>query len=141
MVLLCGALMWLMDTWLTIEPLMFEVSWWLYTLLVILGFWITALGVKTFKKQETTTHPQHPEQATVLVKSGIYRYTRNPMYLGMLVVLSSGVFYFGNWTTIIGLPLFVWYMNTFQIIPEEEALQQKFGEPYQRYKSDVRRWI
>jgi protein-S-isoprenylcysteine O-methyltransferase Ste14 len=133
--------MWLIDAWLVIEPLIFEVNWWLYSGFMLLGFWITFMGVKTFKKQETTTHPKHPHKATALVQSGIYRYTRNPMYLGMLVMLLSGVFYFGNWTPITVLPLFVWYMNVFQIIPEEKALQQKFGVPYQEYKSDVRRWI
>nr|WP_286670578.1 isoprenylcysteine carboxylmethyltransferase family protein [Fodinibius salsisoli] len=133
--------MWLIDAWLVIESLKFEINWWLYVVLVLLGFGITFIGVRTFRKQETTTHPQHPKKATALVQSGIYRYTRNPMYLGMLLMLFSGIFYFGNWMTIIVLPFFVWYMNIFQIIPEEQALQQKFGAPYQKYYAEVRRWI
>jgi len=140
-VLLCGALMWLTDRWLIIEPLTFETNWWLYALFLIAGFWITSLGVRTFSSHQTTTHPQHLEKATVLVQSGIYRYSRNPMYLGMLLILLSGVFYFGNWATIIALPLYVWYMNRFQIIPEEEVMQQKFRGAYMEYKSQVRRWV
>lgn len=139
--LLCGALMWLIDVWLVMNRLTFQVSGWLYALLLILGFWIIFLGVRTFKRQKTTTHPQHPEQAKVLVQSGIYRYSRNPMYLGLLVVLLSAVLYFGNWATLAVVPLYVWYMNRFQIIPEEEVMQQKFGNVYQEYKSSVRRWI
>src|SRR5690625_663331 len=140
-VLLFGALMWLADTWLVIKPLMFGTNWWLYALFLMAGFWITSLGVRAFSSHQTTTHPQHPEKATVLVQSGIYRYSRNPMYLGLLLILLSGVFYFGNWATIIVLPLYVGYMSRFQIIPEEEAMQQKFGGPYIEYKSQVRRWI
>lgn len=139
--LLCGMLMWGIDTWLVIESLTFEVPWWGYVFFFISGFLMSQLGVITFSKHQTTTHPQHPEEATTLIRSGVYRFSRNPMYLGLLLVLLAGVLYFGNGATIVVLLLYVWYMNCFQIIPEEKVLQQKFGEAYREYKTNVRRWI
>jgi protein-S-isoprenylcysteine O-methyltransferase Ste14 len=75
------------------------------------------------------------------VDSGIYRFTRNPMYLGMLLVLTAGAVYLGNLAAFAVLPVFVVCMNRLQICPEERFMQEKFGEAYRDYTARVRRWI
>jgi protein-S-isoprenylcysteine O-methyltransferase Ste14 len=75
------------------------------------------------------------------VDSGIYRFTRNPMYLGMLLVLTAGAVYLGNLAAFAVLPLFVLSMNRLQIRPEERFMREKFGDAYRDYAARVRRWI
>ena len=82
-----------------------------------------------------------PEETTTLVTTGIFSITRNPMYLGFFLVISSTILFFGSWFGIIILIFFVWYMNKFQIIPEEEAMEKLFGNKYNEYRQHVRRWI
>ena len=105
------------------------------------GVAIGLAGVYEFWKQKTTVDPTKPEKASSIVTSGIYQYTRNPMYLGMAVGLLGGVFYTGNFMIIGGVLFFMWYMTTFQIKPEEEILKAHFGEPYRHYLHEVRRWL
>ncbi len=91
--------------------------------------------------KKTTVNPFKPQESGVLVTSGFYHVSRNPMYLGMaLVVLSSGIF-LGSPLVIIPLALFVFIMNVVQIRPEERALAQIFGEEYTHFTQRVRRWI
>ena len=82
-----------------------------------------------------------PEETTTLVTTGIFSITRNPMYLGLFFAISGTILFFGSWFGIIILMLFVWYTNKFQIIPEEEAMEKLFGNRYNEYKQNVRRWI
>ena len=82
-----------------------------------------------------------PESASSLVVSGIYRFTRNPMYLGMLLVLSGWAIFLSNALSFLFLPAYVVYMNRFQIGPEERALAAKFPQPFADYRSEVRRWL
>ena len=103
---------------------------------------ITAiLAIILFKKTKTTINPMTPEETTTLVTTGIFSRTRNPMYLGLFFVISSTILFFGSWFGIIILMFFVWYINKFQIIPEEEAIEKLFGDEYSEYKKNVRRWI
>jgi protein-S-isoprenylcysteine O-methyltransferase Ste14 len=76
-----------------------------------------------------------------LVMGGVYRLTRNPMYLAMLVVLAAWALVVSNFAAFLLLPLFVAYLNRFQILPEERALQARFGAEFERYRSSVRRWL
>ena len=85
--------------------------------------------------------PLAPEQASALVVRGVFRWTRNPMYLAMLLVLVSWACIVANAAALAILPLFVAYLNRFQIVPEERALRAKFGEAYEDYMRRVRRWI
>ena len=99
------------------------------------------IAIFLFKKDKTTVNPINPEEATVLVTTGIFSITRNPMYLGLFFVICSTVLFFGSWFGIIILIFFVWYINKFQIIPEEEAMEKLFGNKYSKYRQNVRRWI
>lgn len=76
-----------------------------------------------------------------MVSSGIYRFTRNPMYLGFLLVLAEWAIYLSNILAFALLPLFKWYMNRFQILPEERALDAKFSHALTAYKCSVRLWL
>jgi len=81
------------------------------------------------------------EQSTTLVVSGIYRITRNPMYLGMVLVLLGAAILFGTAAAFLPMPLFVWQIRRKFVLEEERFLEGLFGQQYLEYKSRVRRWI
>ena len=82
-----------------------------------------------------------PESSSALVSGGVYRFTRNPMYLAMLCVLIGWALVVSNVAALVMLPLFVAYLNRFQIRPEERALHARFGAEFERYRDSVRRWL
>lgn len=82
-----------------------------------------------------------PQNSSQLVTEGLYRYTRNPMYVGMLVMLLGWALYLGSLSPLFILPLFIWVINTQQIFPEEAFLTKKFGESYRIYLQAVPRWL
>lgn len=109
---------------------------------LIIGFVIIFSATKEFKKSDTTVNPMKPETSTSLVTSGIFKYTRNPMYLGLTSILLASCFYFSSLLGIIVyVPLFILYITVFQIIPEEETMKGLFNDEYLDYCSKVRRWI
>ena len=110
-------------------------------LILLLGVVTAVLATLLFKKDKTTVSPMNPEETTTLVTNGIFSITRNPMYLGLFLSISSTILFFGSWFGIIILMFFVWYINKFQIIPEEEAMEKLFGNKYSEYRQKVRRWI
>ena len=110
-------------------------------LILLLGVATAVLATLLFKKDQTTVNPRNPEKTTTLVTNGIFSITRNPMYLGLFLSISSTILFFGSWFGIIILMFFVWYINKFQIIPEEEAMEKLFGNKYSEYRQKVRRWI
>ena len=107
----------------------------------ILGFIVSTLGFVEFRRAKTTLNPTKPGTSSSLVKAGIYRHTRNPMYLGFLLMLAAWAMGMGNVVSFLVLPAFVLYLNRFQIEPEERALISIFGDEFRAYSSDVRRWI
>ncbi|MNJ74873.1 hypothetical protein D3C77_718740 [compost metagenome] len=86
-------------------------------------------------------NPLKPASASALVTSGIYRVTRNPMYLGFALVLAAWTVFLASPFTLLGIAAFVLYIDRFQILPEERALHQLFGEAMDEYCARVRRWI
>ena len=110
-------------------------------LILLIGLITAMLGILLFKKDKTTVNPINPEETTTLVTTGIFSITRNPMYLGFFLVISSTILFFGSWFGMIILMFYVWYINKFQIIPEEEVMEKLFGSEYNEYKKYVRRWI
>ncbi len=104
---------------------------------VVLG--VVAAGL--FRRAGTTLDPVGVEKASKIVDSGLYRFTRNPMYLGLTLILIAWIIWKSNGLGILGVISFVWYITEFQIKPEEEALTEKFGEEYEQYRRRVRRWI
>ncbi len=109
--------------------------------LIASGLIITVIAVADFGKAKTTVNPTTPSQANTLIIGGLYRFSRNPMYLGFLMILSGWAVGLGNLAVIGILMVFVWYMTVFQIKPEEQALGEKFGADYEAYRESVRRWI
>lgn len=103
------------------------------------GTIIAVLGVASFRRAKTTINPMKPESSTSLVVSGIYKFTRNPMYLGLLLVLAGWAVFLSNVLAFLLLPAFVLYMNRFQIEPEERALRARFPEEFAAYERRVRR--
>ena len=105
------------------------------------GFAIIGVAVLWFSMEHTTVNPMKPASASVLVTSGIYGHSRNPMYLGMFLILVAWALYLANVLALLFLPAFILYMNRFQIQPEERALTARFGREYLEYMSQVHRWI
>ena len=115
---------------------------WLVSLVILLiGILIVLIGGKHFIDAGTTFNPLKPDQASSLVNTGIYRYSRNPMYLGFLLLLLSWTVCLGNWLIMLLLPVFILVINMVYILPEELALSGKFGEDYAKYQRKVRRWL
>ena len=110
-------------------------------LVAVSGGIIALLGVVAFSRAGTTVNPMKPGSSSALVQSGIYSVTRNPMYLGLLLVLLSWAIYLAHVLTVLFLPAFVWYMNRYQIEPEERALASLFGSEFTAYAARVRRWL
>ena len=105
------------------------------------GVAIAILATALFRRSSTTVDPMKPETASSLVTTGVYRYSRNPMYLGLALILTAWALWKSNWGGFIFIPSFITYMTINQIKPEEQALLDNFGEEYQEYKRQVRRWI
>lgn len=102
---------------------------------------ILTAAILLFRRLQTTVDPLHPHAASTLVHSGIFRITRNPMYLGMAVMLIAGAVFLQSVTGLLVTGLFVLILTEMQIKPEEQALRQLFGDDYATYCNKVRRWI
>ena len=110
-------------------------------ILAVAGAVTVALGIASFKRARTTINPRKPGAASSLVVSGLYAFTRNPIYLGLLLVIAGWAVFLSNVLAFFFLPAFVFYMNRFQIEPEERSLTARFGEEFVAYKSRARRWL
>ena len=110
-------------------------------LFFLIGIACFFFAIKLFKKHNTTISPLKTEKATSLIVSGIYMYSRNPMYLGMLFILISISIRFNIIGGIISISTFIIYITKFQIIPEEEQLKRIFGEKFLNYKKKTRMWL
>ncbi|GAB2912416.1 methyltransferase family protein [Rheinheimera gaetbuli] len=141
LVVLFALAMWLFAQ--RVPPLALPFSWRLLFagIFAISGVTVALAGVLAFRRAKTTVDPRVPQQSSNLVIRGIYRYSRNPMYVGFLLLLMAWAFYLMSAAALALLPLFVWYMNRFQIAPEERFLLQKFAAEYQAYCESVRRWL
>lgn len=102
---------------------------------------IDVLAILEFRKFKTTINPLSPDKANSIVKTGIFAHTRNPMYLGMLILLISWAIFNGAIIGLAIIPFFWLYITKFQIIPEERALIAKFGQEYLDYLKCVKPWL
>lgn len=109
--------------------------------LAMLAFAVMALAAWQFARVRTTINPLHPEHSSALVTGGLFALSRNPMYLAMLMLLLAVGLWLGNLLSIALCPLFVVFINRFQIAPEEAALRSRFGRVFDDYAARVRRWI
>ncbi|MGB5821528.1 MAG: isoprenylcysteine carboxylmethyltransferase family protein [Saonia sp.] len=140
-VFLFGLLMFLLARILPFGYFDFFGRGYLVKALLLLAVCIVVVSLVLFFRNKTTIDPKNPTKASHLVTSGLYKYSRNPMYLSMLLVLLAWGLWLGNAFNTVVAAGFVSYMNTFQIIPEEKALGQLFGKDYQQYCVRVRRWF
>lgn len=109
---------------------------------VVAGIAIAVSGVLAFRLHKTTVNPLKPERTAVVVRTGIYQVTRNPMYLGMVWILVGVAIGVANAVAfLVVIPMFMVYMTRFQIIPEERALALKFGADFLDYLHEVPRWL
>ncbi|UTW53894.1 isoprenylcysteine carboxylmethyltransferase family protein [Kordiimonas sp. SCSIO 12610] len=102
---------------------------------------LIASAVLSFKRHETTVNPLEPESASNLVTSGVFRISRNPMYLAMAFILIGLSLHKNAISGFVFVPSFIAYITKFQILPEEAAMHKLFGDDYSHYKARVRRWI
>jgi len=109
--------------------------------LMLAGAAVTLLAMGRFRTAATTINPMEPGKATALVQAGLFRYTRNPMYVGLVLVLSGWAWKLGSATPWLVLPVFIAAVTWLQIVPEEHALQALFGEAYSDYRRRVPRWL
>jgi protein-S-isoprenylcysteine O-methyltransferase Ste14 len=109
--------------------------------IVLIGIAFILAGGISFRRAKTTVNPLKPETTSSLVSSGIYRVTRNPMYVGMFFALIGWVVFLASIWTLLGPMAFILYMNRFQIGPEEKVLATLFGAEFAAYKEKVRRWL
>lgn len=111
---------------------------WVFSLL---GLMLTGWAGVTFRRSHTTFNPLQPSKASQLVIHGPFRFTRNPMYLGFVLMLTGCALSLDNCFACLGIPLFTLIVTFLQIIPEERALQGRFGQEYDQYLTRVNRWI
>ncbi|MCL9774862.1 methyltransferase family protein [Vibrio methylphosphonaticus] len=126
------------STWLFLYiPL--KVVW--IGLLVLISGYVGVSGVREFHRSSTTVDPTRPHKASKIVDSGVFSVTRNPMYVALYCLLLAWGIYLEDVLSLLLSVLFIVYMTRFQIRPEEEILEDKFGSEYRAYKAKVRRWI
>jgi protein-S-isoprenylcysteine O-methyltransferase Ste14 len=140
-VLGCAMCMWACKVWLPDFDFDLRQAQALGGLVASMGLSISVSGVLTFRKARTTVNPMHPGRANSLVRSGPYRFTRNPMYLGMFFVLSGWFLFLHNLAALVFLGVYVAVITEFQIRPEERFMAELFGEQYEEYKREVPRWL
>lgn len=139
--LLTGALMWILDKVCPIYQLLFDPWNQVGYLFMLVGLSFDAGSLLHFFQAKTTVSPLKPDEARHLVTTGTYRFTRNPMYLGLLLLLIGFACLKGSIITFLLIPIFVILLTKQQIIPEETILEEKFGQQYLDYKKSVRRWL
>lgn len=139
--IITAAMMWF--TSILFPAVAFDIQWQdiLTPIFLISGSACSLLGVIEFRKNNTTVDPRIPHQSNTLVITGIYKFCRNPMYLGFLFMLIAWAMFLSNLLAFTFLPMFIVYMNKFQIAPEERWMSEKFGEDFRLYMLKVRRWI
>lgn len=138
---ICGAAMWAVARYAGIGGIN---AAWLPVMAVIVGAASVLLmlaAVASFIAAKTTINPLKPANASRLITTGVFRLSRNPIYLADLLLLAAFAVWLGNGFNAAWLAAFVWYINRFQIAPEEQALTARFGDDYVAYCARVRRWL
>lgn len=111
------------------------------SVLLVIGLYFDLAGLFKFRKARTTVHPMKLDKSSALVNTGIYKITRNPMYVGLVFILSAWCIYLNCPASMVAVAGFIFYINVFQILPEERMLATLFGKEYVEYQARVRRWL
>jgi protein-S-isoprenylcysteine O-methyltransferase Ste14 len=141
LILVCGLVMWVISTACPAVAFPLPGARAVAVAFALVGGGIAVTGVFAFRRHSTTVNPTAPDTTKSIVRDGIYRYTRNPMYLGFALILAGWAIFLANMASLLMLPAFVAYMTQFQIKPEERALLARFGPDYAEYMAKVRRWV
>ncbi|MDQ6997653.1 MAG: isoprenylcysteine carboxylmethyltransferase family protein [Mariprofundus sp.] len=136
-----GLMIWGLSNTFSVEVVDADLRQIIALMLLAVAGTIDVWALLSFRFAKTTIDPRYPHKTSAIVSHGIYQFTRNPMYLGLVLILTSLSIYLGAALGIFVLLGFIVYMNKFQIEAEEEHLEQQFGEHYLTYKNHVRRWI
>lgn len=111
------------------------------TVVTLIAAFFAIAGVVSFRRARTTVDPRKPDTASSLVTSGIYRITRNPMYVGFAILLLAWAINLASAWSLFGVAGFVYFIDRLQVAPEERALTVLFGAEFNEYKAKVRRWL
>ncbi len=139
--LVCAAGMWLLARAFPAGDFDLRYAGFLAIAIAGSGLAVALAGIVEFRRLSTTVNPLQPGEASSIVTGSIYRYTRNPMYVGLACCVLAWGLYLRNFAALLCIVIFIVYMTQFQIKPEERALKEKFGDEYASYKSRVRRWL
>lgn len=139
--LACAGLAWVAAHYLPELSYASPLRTWIALTLFIAGISFDLSGLIVFRKARTTINPLSPDKSTAIVRSGPYAFTRNPMYVGMALILLGYCVYLANVASVLAVVVFCVYITRFQIIPEERMLLRNFGDAYARYIAAVRRWL
>jgi protein-S-isoprenylcysteine O-methyltransferase Ste14 len=133
--------MWLLAEWLPEAALPLPWRLQLAAVLTVAGAAVAMGGVVAFRRASTTVNPVRPDAASAMVTTGVYQYTRNPMYLGLVIILAAWALVLANLVAWLLVPLFAAWLDRFQVVPEERAMAARFGQRFEDYRRRVRRWI
>jgi len=136
-----GLAAWLASPLLPVMAFPQPVPWWAAAVVALAGGLVELAGGMRLLRAKTTVNPLDPTKVCRLVAGGVYRFTRNPIYVGDALILLGWALYLSNALAFAAVPLFILYMDAFQIAPEERALDAAFGPAYTEYRGRVRRWI
>ncbi len=139
--LMFGVCMWFANDWLPPMDTAIGPRMALALLILSAGVFVCIAGVVSFRLAKTTVNPLKPDSASSLVSSGIFQYSRNPMYLGFVLILLSWAVFLSNPLLLPFALAYAFYIQRFQILPEELAMQKLFGEEFEQYKQTVRPWL
>jgi len=139
--LLCALIIWACSRWLPAYSGEADIRQVIAMVLIATAMVIDLWALAIFKRVRTSIDPRYPHKTSSIVTHGIYAYTRNPMYLGLTLLLSALSIWLGTDFGLVVIIGFIFYITRFQIIPEERLLEEHFKDDYVSYKSRVRRWI
>ena len=141
LMLIVALLMWLMAQYLPNISVSLAFKYIVSFNFLGIGLMFMGSALMSFREANTTFNPMRPKDCSALVTSDVYQITRNPMYVGMLLMLIAYPVFLANAYALVLLIAFVLYLNRFQILPEERALEIMFGEDFLSYKAKVHRWL
>lgn len=141
LVVLTAGFMWLLANYAPVVLVTFAGQTAIAIVIAIIGIQIAIAGARACHEHETTVNPLKPEDSSALITDGVFKVSRNPIYLGMALALLGFGVWLGALTAWLMVPLFIWYLGRFQIAPEERSLDIQFGEAYRRYQQQTRRWL
>lgn len=139
--LVAAGVMWLIAACTAIDDFSFLGQIFFAVTCCVVGIVVGIVAILDFRKHHTTVIPHAPQQASTLVDSGVFRYSRNPMYLGLVITLVAWAIYLGSYLSFVVIVVFIRYLTRFQIVPEERVLLALFDESYAEYCKEVRRWF